>query len=522
MSNKSAKGLSGLVILVAMLQVWLGLIAAGIYLSSHNTLYNNGNWTSTKTALAGGIIGAQNFVFNLQPLAGGHLNLSGWFGYQEVVSKEVFDPASVEFDFRVTKGGHLTFELNRTERTFNGIRISASEQVPPAIVKAAAEGEFLRKRPFVQLRRARDQKWHRLRVDFEDEKKFTVVLDGKRLKTFAMGVARPQRIGFRGSVKPVYIDNVVVVSRDSSVFSDSFDRPTNWRMAKALAVMATLLVSAGLFLLLHRFSPMQPKLLLFYFLTLSIVLVVIGLLLTGITWHRKKFYPNASEKLRRREATYVDTSAERMIRHIEDAYTMEPIPGVQRLLFIGSSQTRGSGALSLEQTLVRRTERLLNDRAGGTRRVECLNAAVRGYGIERMRQEFEERWVHWKPAVAILNAGSNDRNMKTEDWVNEVMGIVRASERAGIRLVVIHEPNSAERPSTGLSRIHSVTREIAAETGIPIIDMHDHLSQRFDDGFLWWDWVHLTSFGQEAFSEHLADELMRLGLVQFDLPADTP
>jgi hypothetical protein len=46
--------------------------------------------------------------------------------------------------------------------------------------------------------------------------------------------------------------------------------------------------------------------------------------------------------------------------------------------------------------------------------------------------------------------------------------------------------------------------------------MPRHLAERADDGFLWWDWVHLTSYGQELFAEFLVDELERLEVVQLD------
>ncbi|MCH7667336.1 MAG: hypothetical protein IH936_15575 [Acidobacteria bacterium] len=48
-----------------------------------------------------------------------------------------------------------------------------------------------------------------------------------------------------------------------------------------------------------------------------------------------------------------------------------------------------------------------------------------------------------------------------------------------------------------------------------------HLSRRADDGFQWWGWVHLTSFGHKVFAEHLVDELARLGVVDLELAGDS-
>jgi hypothetical protein len=53
-------------------------------------------------------------------------------------------------------------------------------------------------------------------------------------------------------------------------------------------------------------------------------------------------------------------------------------------------------------------------------------------------------------------------------------------------------------------------REIGKEFDVPVIEMHDYLSRHYDDGFLWWDFVHMTSFGQKLFAKYLLQELQPL------------
>ena len=50
-------------------------------------------------------------------------------------------------------------------------------------------------------------------------------------------------------------------------------------------------------------------------------------------------------------------------------------------------------------------------------------------------------------------------------------------------------------------------RRIAAANDLLLIDMPVRLYDHYDDGFLWWDRVHLSSVGQSLFADVLMDEL---------------
>lgn len=503
---------------VAIAQIVLGLLVARAYVDSHHTLYNNRRWTSTKTTLDGGIIGAQSFVFNLQTLAGGRLDLSAWFAHQEVVSNDEFDPRSVEVELSISRDADLTVQFGRSEHRYTGLRLSSSERFPPALLLATPEGEFLKKQEFRQLRRARPGRIHRLRIDFDDGpgERFTVYLNDQRLKSFRRPVARPMRIGFRGGARPALVHSVRVTDRDGGVWLEEFERPANWRLAYALSVSGVLLSSLLLFLILRRVIAVSDRRLILHFLMFSIVLLVVAALFIAFVWRRSTFYPNATERLEQRQAAYADAGAERMLERIRNEASPDPAPGIQRLLFIGSSQTRGSGATDAEHTLVRQTERLLNARAG-TRRFECLNVAVRAYKMRHMSTDFQQHWVDSGATLAIVNAGYNDRRTEPEVWQRSLRALIAAAEEAGIQLVLIPEATSVVRPWPALERMHRSVRQTGARAGLPVIEMQSHLRQRADDGFLWWDWVHLTSFGQRVFAERLVDELVRLGLVQPDV-----
>ena len=81
----------------------------------------------------------------------------------------------------------------------------------------------------------------------------------------------------------------------------------------------------------------------------------------------------------------------------------------------------------------------------------------------------------------------------------------------GIRSLFVLEANSRE--TTGrraeLERFHRLMREVAEKYAIPVIDLDAYLAQPEirDSGFLWWDYVHLTDYGQGLAGRFIAEAI---------------
>lgn len=504
--------LRGGLALVLALQIGLGLVVAQVYLAAHNSLHDNGNWSATKATLAESVMGAQAFLHSLQPLAGGHLNLAAWHGYQEVVLERDVDPVSILLDFRLAPGGYLTLALDRTAPRYTAIRVGRNRLFPSAVLVLSEEGRKLRMRRLRRLRPAAGR-WHTLEIAIENDR-LAVSVDGGRTRTFPTRVGGPQRIGLRGGHRAALVDNLRIRSRDGSVFRDTFDRPANHLRIRALAVGGVLLLAASLFLLLRRGFGLDDKRVLFYYLMFTVLLTLLGALAYGLAWRRQAFYPEQSRRLRAEEADWREQRAASLFADLERD-SRRPDPDVHRILFVGSSQTRGAGATRADETIVHRVQELLDARAGG-RRFECINAAVRSYRVVDMARALNEHWLAVGPQTVIVNASNNDVGTPRARFAERLTGLVESALASGARVVLIMEPNSLERRDylPVLRRFHATMAEVGARLGVPVIDMHDYLARHWDDGFLWWDWVHLTSFGQRLFAEHLVDELERLGIVR--------
>lgn len=499
-----------LLVATATLQIALALLLAHGYLSAHNTLHNNGNWVSTKATLARGVMGAQAFVFELQPLAHGYLNLAAWHGFQEIVTREAFDPASVEFRFFLEANSLLSVFFREPDGRSTGIRLSKTRRYPSMLYSAAPDGEFTRKAPFKKLGRFTVGEWHRARLELEGGK-LSLFLDDRNAKTLPVDLQAPLRIGFRGTRRMTLLDDIRIVDRDGDVLYDSFGRPGDWPAVVGAALALVLGLSAALFLLLRRLLPVGETLLFAYFLMFTGVLLVLGAMWLGFASYTKAFYPDRSEKLAREEEYWQESSEARVYERIEQGYSQAPAPDTVRIVFLGSSQTHGSGAARESETLVRRTEAILNERSGD-RRFECVNTAVHGHRLARMARNYLERWIELEPDIVVVNASNNDIGYGVGKFRRRLVEVIDASRERGIEVVLVMEPNSPERNPKLLGEFHEVMAQLGARYGLRVVDMHAHLSERRDDGFLWWDWVHLTSFGQRLFAERLAEELADLVL----------
>ena len=55
--------------------------------------------------------------------------------------------------------------------------------------------------------------------------------------------------------------------------------------------------------------------------------------------------------------------------------------------------------------------------------------------------------------------------------------------------------------------LHDEMLRVARKHDVPVIDLHTLLRENHDIGILWWDKVHLTTFGQDFVGYLLADRI---------------
>jgi len=187
-------------------------------------------------------------------------------------------------------------------------------------------------------------------------------------------------------------------------------------------------------------------------------------------------------------------------------YAAPDVDDARRILFIGSSQTWGAGARDPNETFVRRIENALNQRANEV--VICINGGISALRSSHLLDLYKTQWLDLQPDVVVINLSNNDTDPALLE--RNIDSMIQLSQARSIRVLLVLEPNSIEKGGRGLAEKHAVLRRLARQRGVQLVDMHAYLSDRYRRGFLWWDTVHLSSFGQRLFAERLVDALAQL------------
>jgi lysophospholipase L1-like esterase len=478
------------VLLAALAAFWLRDLA----LRLGNTLHGNGRWESSKAGLDHGILGAVSFLTTRTALHRGRLDLGVWHGYHEVLAREPLAPARLSLRFRLRKGGWLAVITAHDGARFEAVRVSREAGFPSACLAGTAAGAFSAKQGLGGTPEL-GTGWHRLALR-RDGESLAVELDGAAAGRCPVRLGAPARIGLRGSgADHVEVDDLEVESRDP---------PRRWRedfanhrhagpwLAAALGLVA--LVDAAVALRARRAQAgLWPAL----SLANGVVAACAGLALLADTVYFGRLHPEHVDF-----AGYpnrIEYQGQIVPRLAREVGAGPPPPGVRRILVLGTSQTWGSGAARPEDVWVRRLEAALQAEARPGERYQLIDGGLPGEISKQVRAVFEKHWLAWQPELVLVNLANNDREAAVLERELERIA-ARCAER-GIRVAFVPEPNAtdsrSERSLRGLLERHQAMRAVAARRGIPVVEVHDALVGERDAGFLWWDRVHLTSYGQE-------------------------
>jgi lysophospholipase L1-like esterase len=479
------------------------------YALYENTLNLHPQWESTKPLLQRGVMGALAFISTQQPLAQNRLNLGAWFGYQEVLYRDPVDVAKFSFRFRVEKDGYVHVLYDHREDGFSGIRFSTRPDFPGMSYRATPEGAYVSTEPLNAVQLVPDS-WHRAEFSFIDQE-VELLVDGSTVGVLSRSMG-PQRVGFRGSQRNVWIDDIVITAKDGKVYKEPFANTyRQWpRFGLAFLGLALLALAGSIFIV--RMLKIPPRRAAMWVTMLSAVLLCTSIAGYALQYVLGSNYPLAGKKDALAETYWANSSREDIMTKIRAQYAAEVPVNVFRILVLGSSQTWGAGARLDEDIWVRQLEKLLNETSGGLR-IECINAAVSSLKAEDILRILQTDLAGIQASAAIVNLSNND--IETVQFEQNLDAVVVELRSRNTRTILALEPNSLER-KLGDSRHgelrlkHEVVRKVADRHGLPVIDLHAYLSDHKDDGFIWWDFVHLTSYGQLLVARKLANDLPQL------------
>ncbi len=487
---------------IFLLALMPSVLSARAINSFNNTLYHNGRWLPTKIMLNKGVWGGLEFYFSRNALAHGKMDLSCWHGYQEVIYKKSIDPREIDLDFELSSGSYLVFEFNKDARQYSGVRLSLNKQFRNIYFISSDEGEFkflkgLNVPPIRQNTR------NRLRVIF-DRDAVSFYLNGQFLGQDKVAPLSQQHFGFRGGFNKTLIDDVEIHDRNTGgTIKESFDNNDLYVLFGTLIVIALLNIFSGEFLYRRFNNTCKRPLFVLIMGNLVLSISIIIWLLFDRFYVSDRYYPVMKTPIvvARAHQYWSKVSGRYILGQIKKKYTNEKTKNKIRIIFIGSSQTWGSGARNENEGMVNRIEAELNITAPHKKRVECINAAISGYQAKDLFSIYVKKLIVLKPQMVVINLSSNDND--PVQFSNALKHFVELNRSKHIKTLFVMEANSTEYRQD--MALHQIMRQVGRKKRVPVLDLNSYLALNYDKGFLWWDYVHLTSFGQRLAADFLSD-----------------
>lgn len=496
--------------------------AASYHIASYfavfqNRLINNPRWTSKKTVLEKGVQSALGYVLFPNTLTGNRLNLSSWRGYNEVHSDKYSDIVEIRFEFSLTSGAYLDFLYSISKDSLSrGIRLSRSEKTTNIHYVADKYGEFLEVEELPKERLS-DRKSFNAVMKKEAGLR-TFYIDGKKIYSSPSEVDYEyERIGFRGGFHPVFVEYVKVIGPEGEILleEDFFNRKVFMKafiLVFLSFILINLVILSGTLLKEVSFKKGAVRHIIFNYSS-ALSCMVFFLFASGILAD----YPVSDGLIDHEsfvEEKFPDYWAGECISVNKNLLSKLEDTGKYRVLLMGGSQTWGEGALYRDADMASYLEKELNSRVL-SREFLVLNAAVRGYELSRIFDLYTYGFYlgstdyirEYSPELLLLNVSNNDLN--TEEFRSNLELLIDTARHDNVSILLSVEAlSSSVRPQRYLVNNRAVVAEKSEKYGLPLADLNSFLYGKYESGFLWWDKVHLTSYGQYLAAAFLAENII--------------
>jgi lysophospholipase L1-like esterase len=488
-----------LTIIILNLLVFASLIAFAFYFkNSTNTLENNTRWFSKKVMLEKKVMGAIATMETPRALADNRLDLGVWHGNQEIFLRDVAPYQNLNFKAKLEENSHFSFFYYQRGDTLEGIRISTNPAFP-SMAFSVLYGAFIHKQAFDF--KAKKNKWMDIQLNKTDLA-FQFLINDEEIGVISNPFIREMNaFGLRGSERSAIVDDIFLKSETQQILmQESFQNQLFPPLIIAFMFFSLVLLNVFLCVFRNHYKWLIAA-------TLFVVLFSIGYYLYYQFYQQYRYAaPKKVVKVLPKKEQKPD---------LEEQYKKNKKNTELRVLFIGTSQTWGAGASSEENTFVDLFETRLNYYLRDTTFV-CINAGVEGQTTTEMLDYYRYLQPIIQPDFVILNLGYND-NYEDEPFAKfkkNIQTFIDYSKGVETTILLIPEPSNPDHPNEALNVRVDRTRYLMDSIGnanhVPVLKMHPFIEEHIDDGFLFWDAVHLTDFGQKLFAEELYHQINTL------------
>jgi len=479
-----------------------------IHLLSNNTLEKGNVWDSEKSKLELDIMGAEQFLTQTQTLNSERLDLSAWHGFQEVITKTEYDYEQMEFDFFIEKEAYLIVHLFVKDNYKHSIKI-ADDPKQNSCLKIDENGKFLSNNSIENLR-INVGKWNHAKITFKEN--FINLEINKKLFTCEVPIDKESsKIGFKGSYHKSLVDNVSLRTGNKIIFKENFSNKSHLSWPFFISLFSLIIISI---------------ILIGYFDKLILILISINISLIIYCFYLVFFfvgnYPSINfglNNLKNKEEEYIENITEKISNEIMNAYLHDE---EQKIMFIGSSQTEGTGASEYKKTFTAILEEKLNKNLIETpkeaaksepmiinfeKKINIVNTGISGLTSVELIDLYQEKWIQLNPKIVFINLSSNDFSYEINKAIfkKNIEKFIEINKKNNIETVLMLEANSHEKGIE--NQFHSIMKKVSKENDVYLIDTNEFLKEKDSTGLLWWDFVHLSDYGQELVAEYIFDFL---------------
>ncbi len=503
-------------IIFYVLCISLALLAAlnltSLYQRQNNTLFKSGQWRSLKTEAAYSVMAADAFFITRRALPYEQLDLGAWHGNHEIVSKKSFSAVKVEFKLFLKDDGYLGFQYNRNGESYDALIFSSNKMITSKYITATDSAGFVKNEelsPPLQINAWND-------VKFEFGKLATAFyLNGKFIKALRPA-STSQSFGVKGPPDSgTLVDNIFITLADGTTWIEDFQNSRNEKenFFKILTGIFSFVLIASYFLRNSKTMPYQLT------LTLSILFLTALLFNKADEYYFAHYYLKADSPLsflhknikdEMRLLSQRELRKEFIYRNLKANYFKKEYQKKYKILFLGSSQTWGMGARYEGDTISEKFKLYLNKKIPG-QSFEVFNGAVSGQLTKDLFEQFSLFSENY-PELVILNMSFNES--RTEVFEDYLRRFIDLSRQKNFKLVLVPEAifdigqtNDWRLTSSRLKQ--NLVESLAKEQKLEYVLVHDYLQSKVNTGFLWWDVVHLSSYGQDLLARRLVNSLHR-------------
>lgn len=523
--------------------LWIlsGIVLAAIgteaWLSHRNTLNANGRWTVTKAGIrrvpADGLL----FLLTRQTLARNRLNLGAWRTHQEVLFNQPLDLQEIRFDLFLKKDAWACLLFNKKAAGFEGIRLSSDPRFSTMYFKASSPGQFLSRKP-IGVDWVDSGAWHRVRLVCQaNGKSLDLSIDGISHGSIPTALHDAAQVGFRGGSAPAMIDNVRLRPKGgATVLREDFRN----RTGRTRVFLVLLIAVAGITYLI-RLRKGHGRQILLGMIAFNLICTGCAAMLFAVDYYLLSGrYPDVNTQLieifeKGAQSKDTDPSVRQLLeksldvlvaeaehgtlgpdpnyflRVLKDNYAFEPRPEVNRILFLGTSQTHGEGVSEEEETFVWQTQKRLNEqRHADEKPFECINGALPATKARGVLTRYRSDMIRLAPDMCIINLCINDAGEPTTDYITDLEVFVAINREKGIATVFSLEAESTKCSSDSPPLTYQYMRDVAKKHRIPLLDFQGFMCDNYDKGFLWWDEVHMAAYGQVLAAQYFSRQIRDL------------